>query len=256
MIDGLETELRERFAPLADPTDDSNWAAVRARSSEHARHRQRPRPKLLLAAALVLGVLLVSPAVGLRGKVVRLFDHAPAAPERIRKGFGLLSGGALTGEARKVAHAAAGQGITATLWLTPTKGGGFCSAWGLDVPNTPPDSAGVGCYDRAMATTYPVGVTTELHGVSEDGTTLKGPVLLEGVVDLRVQSLELRFSDGDSAAIPFVWVPAPIATGFFLYAVPPRHWRKGHLPTTLLARDAEGHEVGHREIRGVSFPGS
>jgi hypothetical protein len=236
MIEGLEAELRGRFATLADSTDDSNWTGVIARSREQGRSGGHPRGRLMVAAALVFGV--------------RFFDRAPTAPERIRKSFGSLSGDALAGDARKITQMSIGQGLTATLWLAPTKGGGFCSGWGLGT-----DRAGIGCYDRAIDATYPLEVTTELHGVS-DGAAIKGSVLLDGIVDSRVQSLELRFADGDSAAIPFVWVPAPIATGFFLYAVPPLHWRENDLPTTLLGRDAEGHEVARREIHGVRLPGS
>ena len=69
-----------------------------------------------------------------------------------------------------------------------------------------------------------------------------------------------RYADGTTTDIPFVWVSAPIAAGFFSYDIPTAHWSKQHrllaLDPLLEERDAArtADVPVHREA--ASRPGS
>lgn len=77
-------------------------------------------------------------------------------------------------------------------------------------------------------------------------------MLLRGPAGQRdADSLRLAFEDGTTAAIPLIRVSEPVATAFFLYALPRAHRRPGHRPTTLTLFSAGGHELAHREITGI-----
>jgi hypothetical protein len=248
----IETELNERFAALADTTNDGSWAEVVGRAA--ALRRRRHRLPLALAAALTVAVV-ATPALGLRGKVVRLFDHAQPPPHRIVKAFSgwntpSLRSGVQADRAVKVLEARVTPDRTAVLWVAPSRVG-FCTIMEIGGPAGEPSGCEEVGYDR-------LGVWVSLQGgVAPDGEILGGPVLIAGSTGLeRADSLVLRFQDGDTVSIPLVWVTAPIDTGFFVYGVPERHWQAGHLPTTLTLRDAEGHELDQRPINGITTKGS
>jgi hypothetical protein len=253
MIDGLDA----RVAALVDAADDSSWAEVVCRARA-LRRRRRLRPPLAIAATLTLAVLVAAPALGLRGKIVRLFSDAEPAPQRIEKAFAgwnagvppHLGPGVQAGRAIEVLEVPAGADGKVVLWLAPLTRGGFCTL--LDLEGR---GGGGGCdhlgYDR-------LSVTVSLHGrVSPDGSVLSGPVLLDGYTGTRqADSLLLRFEDGETTTIPLIWVSAPVDTGFFVYAVPKPHWHAGHLPTTLTLLAADGDQLDQREIHGIPTAGS
>jgi hypothetical protein len=250
----FENELGARFGALADTRDDGSWADVVGRARELRKPRRRGI--LSIAAALVLAVVLAAPAVGLHGKLVRLFSDAEPAPQRIERSFAALDEGVPPGLgsgvqphlARKVLATRVSSDATAILWLAPTTQGGFCTL--LDLGGR----GGGGECLRLRPTS--LSVTVSLHGrVSSDGEVLTGPVLLDGFAAERdADSLVLRFEDGASARIPLVWVSAPVQTGFFVYGVREQHWRTGHLPTTLTLLDAGGDELARRDVTGIPTP--
>jgi len=254
-MDTFDLELTERFAALADTTDDSSWLEVRNRARDKARGRRFPRPALLIAAGLALIVLAAAPAVALRGHVVRLFGDAAPAPQRVEESFAAQQEGVpprTTGvaatHAREVLRTPVAAGETAILWLAPTTGGGFC--WILELDKAASHrGAGGECTDRLDR----LSVDVSLHGQTTlAGAPLTPPVLIHGWIGLRdADSLELAFQDGDSAEIPLIWVTSPVDTGFFVYSVPERHWSDGHLPTTLTAHAADGDELAHAQITGI-----
>jgi hypothetical protein len=245
-----------RFSALADATDDSSWADVVDRAAEL--HRPRPRLPVAIAVVLVLVVFVAAPAVGLRGKIVRLFGDSEPAPQRIEKAFdGWNQGvpptfgqGVQADRAMKVLEAPAGADGKAMLWLAPLRHDGFCTL--LDVNGR---GGGGGCeelgYDR-------LSLEVSLHGrVAPDGEVLSGPVLLSGyTATRRDETLVLRFEDGATARISVVWVSAPVDTGFFVYAVPAPNWREGHLPTTLTLLSTKGEELDRRDVHGIPTAGS
>ena len=62
-------DLHARLAAFADATDDSSWAEVVERAT--ALRSRKPRLPVALAAAAALAVVVATPAVGLRGKIVQ-----------------------------------------------------------------------------------------------------------------------------------------------------------------------------------------
>jgi hypothetical protein len=242
-----EGELTARFAALADRTNDRSWPEVVARARAARRHRRRV--PIAIAAVLVSAIVIASPATGVRGKIVRLFDRAEPPPSKVVESFSQWNepwsmGGVEAGRALKVLDVRLTPDKTTTLWVAPTKGGGFCTSTG--------ECYGHGFrYDR-------LGVDVCLCGGAQpDGEILHGPVVLQGVTtNERAASLLLRFEDGERQAIPLVWVGKPVNTAFFLYGVPERHWQKGHLPATLTMLADNGDELDTRKITGITTKGS
>jgi len=237
VIDAVDTELRRRFAPLVDPADDSDWRSVcppRAR---------RLRTALAIAAVLGLSVAVTATAVRVPHRIVRLFGDAKPAPPPVTRSFtdfDQITGIDLTAPPRQVVATEA-----ASLWLAPTRSGGFCTLVRLRSS----EGAGGECGPHEPG----LSVEVSLHGpFSPSGEVLGGPVLLRGVADEHgADVLRLAFEDGATATIPLVWVSEPVATGFFLYSVPRQHWRAGDRPTTLMLLSAGGRELARREITGI-----
>lgn len=149
------------------------------------------------------------------------------------------------GRAIKVLDARMGPHMTWTLWVAPTKDGGFCTSPGS-------------CYPRHVRPDYRLNLGVCLcRRVAQDGEILAPPVVLEGATtNERPASLLLRVEDGESQSIPLVWVGEPVNTAFFLYGVPKRHWQKGHLPTTLTMLSADRDELDTRKVHGITTKGS
>jgi hypothetical protein len=242
-LTAFETELTTRFAELADRTHDASWMEVVARAKPARRHRRRV--PIAIAATLASAVLIVSPATGVGGKVVRLFDRAEPPPHRIVLSLETWNGpqlreGVQARRAIKVLDAHLTPHTMSTLWVAPTKDGGFCTNNGS-------------CYESGFHYNR-LGLEVCLcGGVAHDGEILAGPVMLSGeTTNELADSLLLRFEDGESRSIPLVWVGEPINTAFFLYGVPKRHWQKGHLPTTLTMLAADGDQLDVREVHGIT----
>jgi len=250
----MNDQLDLRLAALADPTDDSSWAEVVGRANDLRERRPAPLT-VAIGAALALAVVVVTPAVGLRGRIVHLFAKAEPAPQRIEKSLATLGGtppplgpGVEADRAVKVLETPVGSGVKAVLWVAPTRSGGFCRALELEELH----GGGAECLQLREDR---LSVDVSLHGVSTDGAHMSGPVLLDGFAgSKRADSLVLRFEDGHSTRIPLVWLSSPVDTGFFVYGVPKQHWREGHLPTTLTLLAANGDELESREISGIPTP--
>jgi len=204
---------------------------------------------IAIAAVLASAVVIVSPATGVGGKIVRLFDRAQVPPQQVVDSFSQwnapqIRAGVEGGRAIKVLEARVTPDTTWTLWVAPTKDGGFCTSLG--------SCYGAGFrYERLS-----VGVC--LCGrVAPDGEILAGPVVLSGeTTNEKADSLVLRFQDGERRSIPLIRVGAPVETAFFLYGVPKRHWQKGHLPTTLTMLAADGDELDTHAVTGITTKGS
>ncbi len=240
----FETDLAARFAALADGTGDARWAEIVERAQ--ALRRRRLRAPLALAAALAVAVVVAAPAVGLRGRIVHLFAKSEPAPQRVERSFADLSGGT-TGRTVKVLEASVGSNVDAVLWLAPVRGDGFCTKLELV------GRGGAGAECLALRPEKRLSVGVGLDGrTSPVGRVLSGPAVVDGCTgDPRADSLLIRFEDGDSTHIPLVWVTDPVETGFFVYGVPERHWRAGHLPTTLTLYAADGDELDRRDVHGI-----
>jgi len=242
VIEAIDSELRERFAPFVDRTDDSDWLEVR-------RPRRRLRAPLAIAAALALTVAVAAPAVGLPHRISRLFSEAKPAPSPVGKAFAAFAGADLAAPPREVLTAQTGPGETATLWVAPTTSGGFCSAVKLRLRDGSSEGAGAECEQRLQR----LSVDVMLHGpFTPGGKVLGGPVLLMGFVGQQAaDSLRLEFEHGAAATIPLVRVSKPVEMAYFVYGVPKRHWRAGHHPTKLTVRTAAGKELAQADIHGI-----
>jgi hypothetical protein len=226
-------ELEERFANLRHPADDPDWLEVR----RLARRGRRLRPRVVLAvAAVVVAVVAATPAFGLGGKLVRIFESGEPAPAPIERSFAGLDADAPPGFTTGVAASQTRKIVlpgNVALWIAPTTRGGFC----LFV------EGGGGQCDTARALkfwpTFSIGGDFSHQGVIENG-----PVLIDGSTTLNdAASVEVQFEDRSSVTIPVVWVSAPIDAGFFGYEVPAAHLRVGSRPTLLILHDANGNEL-------------
>jgi hypothetical protein len=227
----IETELTARFAPLVDATNDGDWADVTERAARITGRRYRL--PLALAAALTVA-LAAAPALGLHTKVVRIFADSRPAPTGVR--VKVLEQHVAPDSTVVVWVTREREGVCTTLVVDGNGGGGACGPVG----------------DLSGRLDFEVGI----HGLSDDGKTVEGPILIDGSTALqRADSLVLRFEDGDSASIPIVWVTAPIDTGFFVYGIPKQHWLPGHLPTTLTLLGVDGKELAQKPVHGVIVPG-
>ena len=224
-------ELRERFADLRHPPDDSDWLEV----VRLARRPRRVRP-LVLAAAVAAAVVVAAPAFGLRAELFRFFQSGEPASPRIERSFGHLDAGAppafRTGVVAKETRKIVLPGGVA-LWIAPTSQGGFCIF---------PQGGGGQCdAGRALAfwPTFSIGGKLTRQGIVEGG-----PLLVSGSTTLRnAASVEIRFEDGGLVTVPVVWISAPIDAGVFGYKLPRAHWRVGKRPILVILRDAKGSEL-------------
>jgi hypothetical protein len=254
MIDTVDRDLSGRFAHLGDRTDDSSWREVLVRAGD-LEPRPLPRTWLAIAAALILAVVVTAPAVGLPAKIVRLFRKAQPAPQTVQKSFvdfDEVVSANLAAPPREVLETRIAPGARATLWVAPTRSGGFCSLIKLRLTDGSTEGAGGECGPRLRR----LSVDVTLHGpFASGGAVVGGPVLVHGFEgEPKADSLRLAFQDGSTASIPLVWVSEPVAMGFFVYAVPRDHWRAGHLPTTLTVRADDGSELARVDIHGIPTP--
>jgi hypothetical protein len=247
------------LADLGDALD----VAIAARSRQKSQVRgRRSRRTAIVAATAVLALLVVSPAIGLRGHIVRLFHDAPAAPERVVKSLTELergvpadAQGGSPADAREVLDEPVGFDRRAVVWLAPRAGGGFC--WLLELQRLDGTSQGGGA-ECVPLMQHRLSFETSLRGsVSSSGEILSGPVLIDGWVSLaKADSVEVQFEGGGAVALPFVWIAGPVNTGFFVYGVPQAHWQAGQLPTAIVVRDAEGKEIAREAVTGIDLRGS
>jgi hypothetical protein len=223
MIDA-DAQLAERFAALLKPLEP-DWLDVRQRA-------RRPRlRRLLLPLAAALAVFAVGSAFAVYRDVVD-FGQAEPAPEPIMLDFNRMGVRAsielgprvIPDTARKVTEATI-DGKRESLYVAPTREGGFCWRWGTH-----------GSCGRIHADQRELG-----------GGWLErehAPWILTGhILDSKIASLELVYEDGERVEIPTVWVSAPIDAGFYVHEVPRDRLRPGRRAEALVGRDTDGYEV-------------
>jgi len=234
------SDALDRLAPPQPFAGD--WADVLTRAGLDAVAPSPPawRNRRWVLAAAIVGVIVVAVTAAFTfGLPVLDFGQAQKAPpeSRVVKNFAVLDQGAPPGmatdvipnETRKVATFG-----NATLWVAPTKQGGFCTDLGSEG----------GC-DRLGTAPLNVSWAIERSGLSpESERSFSGvPVVdqVSGYVNARWASgLEVRFQDGDGIRPQVVWVSKPIEAGFFLQSIPAAHRRAGHLISEIVALDANG----------------
>ena len=239
--------LAQRFDALPSPPDDADWLDVRRRAQ---RDRWLGRRTGIAALAAALVVAIATPAFALHEMVVDWFAAEPA-PEKVQLDFNELGVGAPPGmdpqvipnSARKVTHARIG-GSAHTLWVAPTRKGGFCYLWA--------ELSG-GCVDpdRLVGrSSHASDLNPGLLGLSWQPDERGVLQQFSGHLHAReTERLTVEFADGDSAEIPVVWVSAPIDAGFYVYEVPERHLRVGAHVTAVVATDADGDVLARQVFR-------
>lgn len=254
-MDDLEltlTAIRPRLQPSAGATTRAMDAALRAHAQNFGRRTSRRR--LHAAVALAAVAVLVAPAYALVAHVVD-FSHSPKAPTVIQKRFQLLfKSGAPPGmdprviaqETRRAAVFELPSG-SFPLWVAPTRTGGFCEEFvGL----------GGGCIaDRgfpgitsAGAGVKPWLLSASIFSLRDLRRGIRGATYVSGVVLPKAASrLELRFGDGTTRPVMFIWVSSPIDAGFFLIELP----ATAVYPATLMLRDEAGDVLSESEPLAV-----
>lgn len=203
------------------------------RAGEPRKRWRRARVALVLAA-LALCLLIVAPAVGIEAPRLD-FWKAEKAPRKVVQDFESLSEGAppgmdpgaISGETRKV-RLVGGH----TLWVAPTRHGGFCTSGGCDKLGS-----------------VPLSVSWEAGRVAPGEMTRPFPSAtifdrITGHVNgMYADDVEIRFADGDRHRLDLAWVSEPINAGFFRYEVPAERRRAGHEIESIVALDADGRVV-------------
>jgi hypothetical protein len=224
----MNDELTLRFAALADQHDDSDWLDVRRRAGLR-RSRARIVP---LAAALV--ALVVGSAFVYYRDAVDFFaaEKAPREYVEFIESFSVaappgMDPQAIAEETRRI-ELAGPSGSSATLFLAPTKAGGFCQAWDA------PLSVG-GCQPGA-----------ETLGLSMTAVRDRGSWLLATVGPKYVARVELWFDDGAVIELPITWISPPIDHGFAFHL-----FERGERKRleSVVGLDEDGAVVRREELR-------
>ena len=227
--------------------------------SEHLRAQletgedRRRMAFVLAAAALVLAAaLLATPALGLGDYFSHLLaagEPAHRPPELIQRMFQNMydarpddATGVIPGKARiAIRLTIPGYGHK-TLWVAPTRAGGYCSTLGCNRTRSKP-----------FETQVQIGGPTSVHSAPTNGSR-DHTVFIQGDTTLRkAQGIVIRFENGEVDRPPLVWVSKPIDAGFFLYLLPKSHWEPGRRPIAVVVSDGRGHELARDSRIGPWF---
>lgn len=221
--------------------DGPDWADV-LRRSRRATHRLRAVQAAAVLAVVVAGV---ASAYALGHPVID-FAKAPHAGSRQVNDFGSMevvaprgmAPGVLPHQTRRITSVRI-DGKVHRLYVAPTKKGGFCFEW---------SGLGGGCradrHDRYASHIDPGGLEGR-HGLQ----VLEGSFFQSGG-----DRLTMTFEDGATAEVPFTWVTAPIAAGFYLYRVPDAHRSAATRAVSLALYDKGGKLLDREPITAPDFP--
>jgi hypothetical protein len=255
MTDAVDLLIRARFDAVANSRDDRDWNDVLARA--HGREipaersarraglwRRVPARVALVAAVVALTAVVTAFAFGWPQRVVDFFSSAPA-PTGVKNFMGSvnvddppgMNPHAIPGETKRITtvrfNLRGRRTRPFTLYVALTKSGGFCEDW---------TGVTAGCVSaRTLQRPDRLGV-----GYGGDGALGS---FVEGFVRIgATRTLQARFADGATAAIPVTWVSAPINAGFFLYPWPQSHQNRVDALRSVVALDADGRVVGRYTI--------
>jgi hypothetical protein len=222
----VETML-EQLVPEPDSFGDWDDVLQRARIKKH-----RKAVVTAAMAAVLLAILFATPAFGLLldliGRTNVSFSGSKAAPTRVQRNFFDMSLAEPKGMGPRAIVSQTRQVGTVdghTLYVVPTRGGGFC--WELE-------HAMGGCITKRERKLMVGGSLIERPGGLELMRRVDGEVLAP-----TARTLTVEYADGTSQQISFVWVTKPISAGFFSFAVPAGHQTKAR-PRAVTIRDRHG----------------
>jgi hypothetical protein len=238
-----QLEVTAESSPLAGPPHDGTHG--RPAGADTGRDtRRRRRTRLIVAFAILLGLLAAVPALSGAGYdfVIHWLTGSPS--NDVKEDFAQLDQGAPPGMAQ---HPIVGKiGLVydratpygrVRIWLTPNKRGGYCEEF--EAPHqgaTRPERAG--CFPARML--KPIEM-----GGSGAGTDL-ALGFIEGRVIPSISRLELRYVNGGTDEVP-------LQGGFFVAVVDKtRMARLADHPQELVGYDVEGKVVA-REDTSVMY---
>ena len=205
------------------------------------------RGLLLAVLGLLTLVVVVAAAAYVLGHPVIDFGNAQKGSRTVVDDFGSLQVGApspamapgvLPNQARAIT-AVRIDGKAHTLYVAPTKKGGFCYQWSHLMGGCRADR-----HDK-FASHIDAGGMAGPHGM----TVLNGSFF-----QAAGERLEVEYADGQKSDIPFVWVTAPINAGFYLYRVPDAHRHAGHEPVSITLYGASNRVLDRERILGGQPP--
>jgi hypothetical protein len=216
--------------------DGPDWSDV-LRRSRRASRRARVLQTTGVAAAVAAGV---ASAYALGHPVID-FSKAQHAGTRQVNEFGSMevaaprgmAPGVLPHQTRRITSVRM-DGKVRTLYVAPTKQGGFCFEW----------YAGGGCRANrhdSYAMRIDAGGMEGAHGLE---------VLQGSFFEQNGDRLTVRFKDGTAADVPFTWVTAPISAGFYLYRIPDAHRTDATRAVSLTLYDKDGKVLDREPIFG------
>jgi hypothetical protein len=227
--------------------DDADWRDVVRRAD---RGRRRRQGSLVLAGLALLSVGIA--AAYAAGHPIVDFSKAPKGPRKVVNDFGSLEVGAPPGMAPGVLPHQARR-ITAVtierkprvLWVAPTEQGGFCYHWSGFI---------AGCRVNPHDVQNPFAKRLEVSGLYHRERSGSSVVVQGGSFFQKdAARLEMRYADGTSDEIPFVWVSAPINAGFYLFRVPDEHRRVARRPKTVRLYDGSGKVLASEPASDAGF---
>lgn len=261
------SQVLEDLVPMAAVSDEPAWEDVLARAellaasaatnghdprqapvADRAHRRRLGRRGVAFAALGVLAlVVVVAAAAYALGHPVIDFGKAQKGTRKVVDDFGSMQVGApspamapgvLPHQARAITTVRI-DGKTHTLYVAPTKKGGFCDQWSHLMGGCRADR------HDASASHIDTGGMGGPHGM----TVLNGS-FFQAAGD----RLEVEYADGQKSDLPFVWVTAPIDAGFYLFRVPDAHRRAGHQPVSITLYDASNRVIDRERILGGEQP--
>lgn len=259
MTETIDQLIQARFDAVANPINDSDWEDVleRSRNGESLasrtsggrtpRWRPMPRRVALVTAAVALVAVVTAVAFGWPQTIIDFFT-SPPAPATVKNFFGAqnvsaptgMNPQAIPGQTRKIAtasfdadHFRPTHPTIHTLYVAPTKEGGFCWLW---------TKASAGCLPAASASKSKAMGPLDLNWFSNDYPL----ITLGWVRTSAAKTVEARFADGTIETIPVTWISAPINAGFLTYTVPAAHRNSTNALESVVALDADGNVVGRQ----------
>ena len=236
-----EFELVKENSSLIAPSPDGARGRLTADASETNARRKR-RTRLIVAIAVLLGLLAAVPALSGTGYdfVVHWLTGSP--PNDVKDDFAQLDQVAPPGMPHPIVgktglvYDRATQYGRVRIWLTPDRRGGFCEE--LEAPNRQG-----GKTRPRVGTCFP---TRMLQPIETSGGSGVGPDLSHGLIGGRVipsiSRLELRYVNGGTDDVP-------LQGGFFVALVEKtRMARLADHPQELVGYDAGGKIVARADV--------
>lgn len=255
----IEAQLRAE-QPQANPspeaTERARAVSLAAISNQPARGKSRMRRLTLPLAAAFLILAVSAPAIALRGELIN-FNESEKAPVAVQAEFSeLVSGGAppemdpqvVPFSTRKVRDFDLASGRY-TLWVAPTKRGGFCAVFtnatgGCVASRAQPVIASVLAASEKSPWLINVSARSRNGAVDQINGFLLTPY---------PSTLTLEYENGARVDVPVTWVSDPIRAGFFIIDIPAANRSDGNRPLRLEAHDQDGELLAQTE-RQVHIP--